>query len=142
MNSTLWLAALLTTGMLSACMAPATNPSVVNVPLNATKHNVGHIARVSNDQYGVLHRRRTAVGTRPIRLYTLVYPGTCDHLGPSPAYAMNQTLNTHPVAKNRGWTLARSAPVPLGELRAGDYAIVVRTTPANGSLDIFRGDID
>lgn len=148
MNNTPWLAPLLTTGMISACMTPATNPPVVNVPLNATRHNAGHIARVSLSAQGETTSMAFFIGgvpqsvTRPVRLYTFVYPGTCDHLGPSPAYAMNQNLITYPVAKQRGWTLARSAPVPLGELRAGTYAIVVRTTPPNGRLDIFCGDID
>lgn len=147
MNSTPWLAALLTAGMLSACMTPATNPQVVNIRLNATEHNVGQIAQASLAAQGEATSLSFFIGgvpqwvIRPVRLYTFIYPGRCGHLGPSPAYAMNQTLVTHAVAQRRGWTLAKSVPVALSELRAGGYALVVRTTPADGGVDIFCGDI-
>jgi hypothetical protein len=46
------------------------------------------------------------------------------------------------MTKSRGgWTLSKKAPVALSELRSGGYAIVVRTGPADGNLDIFCGDI-
>ena len=148
MNSTPWLAALLTAGMLSACMTSPTNQLVVNIPLNATKQNAGQIAQASLAAQGETTSMSFFIGgvpqgvTRPVRLYTFVYPGSCGQLGPSPAYAMNQTLVTQPVAKRRGWTLSKSAPVALSELRAGGYALVVRTTAADGGVDIFCGDIN
>jgi len=147
MNSTPWLAALLTAGMLSACMTPPTNQPVVNIRLNATKQNTGQIAQASLAAQGEVTAMSFFIGgvpqwvTRPVRLYTFVYPGRCGRLGPAPAYAMNQTLVTQPVARRRGWRLAKSVPVALDELRAGGYALVVRTTPANGGVDIFCGDI-
>jgi hypothetical protein len=148
MNSTPWLATLLTAGMLSACMTPPTDQPVVNIRLNATEQNTGQIAQASLAAQGEATSLSFVIGgvpqsvVRPVRLYTFVYPGRCGHLGPSPAYAMNQTLVTQPIARRRGWTLAKSVPVALDELRAGGYALVVRTTPADGSVDIFCGDIN
>ena len=147
MSSKPWLAAMLAAGLLSACMTPPESRAVVNIPLKATQQNAGRIAQVSLYPQGEATGMSFVIGgvphgvTRPVRLYTFVYPGSCEHLGAEPAYAMNQTAITRPLTSRHGWTLSKSAPVALSELRAGDYAIVVRTTPANGYVDIFCGDI-
>jgi hypothetical protein len=147
MSSKPWLAMLLATGLLSACMTPSESRTGVNIPLQATKHNAGRIAQVSLTAQDGATSMCFFIGgvpqgvTYPVRLYTFVYPGSCDQLGAAPAYAMNQTVVTRPVTRRRGWTLSKSVPVALSKLRAGDYAIVVRTSPANASLDIFCGNI-
>ena len=147
MSSKPWLAAMLAAGLLSACMTSPESRAVVNIPLKATQQNAGRIAQVSLYPQGEATGMSFVIGgvpqgvTRPVRLYTFVYPGSCEHLGAAPAYEMNQTVVTQPLTRRQGWTLSKSAPVALSELRAGAYAIVVRTSPANGSIDIFCGDI-
>ncbi|MNY29118.1 hypothetical protein D3C86_1631410 [compost metagenome] len=54
---------------------------------------------------------------------------------------MNDKVNTESDAGTRGWTFYRSAPVAMQELLSGKYALVVRTAPEDGNLDIFCGDI-
>jgi hypothetical protein len=35
----------------------------------------------------------------------------------------------------------KTVPLPLATLRSGNYAIVVRASPADGGDDLFCGDI-
>ena len=39
------------------------------------------------------------------------------------------------------WTFYRSAPITMPDLLSGKYAVVVRTSPEDGSADIFCGDV-
>ena len=150
MNMKSWLALLVVAGCISGC---STTPEsrqdnqVVNIPLTAGPQNAGQIAQATLASQG----DETAISffisgvptgtTRPVHLYTYLYPGSCESRAAKPAYEMNQTVSTNQVNKRRGWTLSKKAPVALSELRSGGYAIVVRTSPADGNLDIFCGDI-
>ncbi len=77
---------------------------------------------------------------RPIRIYTFIYPGSCEKLGKKPAYEMNDTVTTDRVGKN-AWRVNKKIPASLDGLLAGHYAVVVRSSPSDGNRDLFCGDI-
>jgi hypothetical protein len=146
MNSVSWLALMVTVGWVSGC---ATRPDqIVDVPLTATQYNAGHIAQASLTSAGnetdiSLIVSGVPSGTvRPVHLYTYIYPGSCQQLGPQPDYSLNQVviadfLTTRPPP----WQMWKRAPVPLSQLRAGAYALVVRAAPMDGNVDLFCGNI-
>lgn len=145
MSGVSWLALVVAVGWLSGC---ATRPEqIVDVPLTATAHNTGHIAQASLTPAGNETTISFVVGgvpsgtTLPVHLYTFIYPGSCQQLGPHPTYAMNHTLSADFVAKRPPWQFWRRAPIALSELRAGAYALVVRAGPMDGNLDLFCGNV-
>lgn len=76
----------------------------------------------------------------PPRLYTFINKGSCEQPGPA-AYAMNDKVNTQSAAGAGGWSFYRSAPITMPDLLSGKYSVVVRTSPEDGNVDIFCGDI-
>ncbi len=138
-------------GCLAGCAATAQtppNPRIVDVPLMASPQNGGKIARATlaprSADATTVEIRIGGVPptvTRPVRLYTYVYAGTCGNLSAQPAYGMNQIVVTDLFVRGDLWSVSRQIPVPLGQLRATDYAIVVRSTPADGNVDLFCGNI-
>lgn len=144
MKSGTQTAALLAAAIIVGC----TNSSsqTVTVPLNATPRNGGQIANTTlavqgNETAFSFVVSGVPSGTlRPLNLYTSINKGSCERPG-SVAYAMNDRINTNRISATRGWTYSRSAPVALSELLSGGYYLVVRTTPADGNVDIFCGDI-
>lgn len=137
-------AALVATVVIFGC----TNSSsqTVTVPLLATPKNLGQIANTTLASQGNQTGLTFVIsgvpsGTlRPLNLYTSIHKGTCKQPGPV-AYAMNDQINTNRISSTRGWTYSRNAPVAMSELFSGDYSVVVTTTPADGNVDIFCGDI-
>jgi hypothetical protein len=145
MNIVSSLALVVTVGWISGC-AIASESQVVHVPLNATPYNADRFAQATlapmgHDTSVTLFigkvPNRTAL---PLHVYTYIYPGKCEHLGPKPAYEMNQTVTTA-LMLSPAWHLSKTAPVALSELRSGDYAIVLRTSPAEGEANLFCGNI-
>ena len=81
---------------------------------------------------------------RPIQLFTFVYAGSCAKRDATPAYALNDTVQVNAqnsVGVSGPFTIAKTVPVSLATLRSGEYAIVLRTSPADGNRDIFCGDM-
>jgi hypothetical protein len=77
---------------------------------------------------------------RPVRLYTYIYRGSCVQLPASPAYELNEVV----VPFRRPgppFTLNKSVPLPSNQLRSGGYSVVVRSSPPDGNIDLFCGDI-
>ena len=145
-----WLTPLIVAGAIQGCSTPPVDgggDQPVSVPLAAGPHNVGQLGQATLTASGDGTAISFFIGgvpagtTRPLHLYPFLYPGSCQRLGAMPAYEMNETVTTNPVARWRGWTFSRRVPVAPSALRAGGYAIVVRTSPADGSLDIFCGDL-
>ena len=77
---------------------------------------------------------------RPVRIYTYIYPGSCENLGEAPAYELNDIKTTN---KSLGdtWEASRRIPVALSSLLENDYALVISSTPPDGNRDLFCGDI-
>lgn len=144
MNRASCLALVVAVGTISAC---ASRNEIVDVPLNATPQNATHIARATlspvGDQTGIL---LTVGGVPhdlavPSRLESAIYTGSCQHLGAQPTYETRQTNSVdYPSLAPRTQHWAQ-APVALSELTKGDYALLVRTSPADGSRTLFCGNI-
>jgi hypothetical protein len=119
---------------------------VVTLTLDATRQNTGQIANVTLSSQGTQTGFTFFIGgipngtTLPLRLYTFINKGSCQQPG-AMAYAMNDRVVTERMARTRTWTYSRTANVMMSELFADEYSIVVRTTPADGNIDIFCGNI-
>ena len=82
--------------------------------------------------------------TRPIQLFSFVYAGSCAKRDATPAYALNDTVQVNTqggIGLSGPFTLAKTLPVSMAALRSGEYAIVLRTSPADGNWDIFCGNM-
>ncbi|KJK08347.1 MULTISPECIES: hypothetical protein [Pseudomonas] len=144
MNRTSWLALVVAVGAISGC---ASRTEIVDVPLNATPQNAGHIARASLSPVGNHTSIYLNVGgvpnhmAVPSRLDTAIYAGSCQHLSATPAYQTDKADNVNYLSmapRTRYWA---QAPVALSDLTQGDYALLVSTSPADGSRPLFCGKI-
>lgn len=123
----------------------ASNHSM-NLPLAATHRNAGQTGNTTltaegNQTNFDFYITGVPAGTiLPPRIYTFINKGSCQQPGPV-AYAMNDKVNTRDAAGANGWSFYRSAPIATSELLSGKYSIVVRTSPEDGSVDIFCGDV-
>jgi hypothetical protein len=128
----------------------------IDVSLAATPRNAGEIGRAFLVPRGEVTDVIVEVSgvppqatSRPVHLYTFLYDGPCDRLPARPAHAL-----TGRVLAQRGRTVGAATPVggpftvantvslPLDALRGPRYAIVVRTSPADGDVEIFCGTIE
>lgn len=144
MNRASWLALVVAVGTISAC---ASRTDVVDVPLGATPQNAEHIARATLSPVGNQTSIWLTVGGVPhdmavsSRLDTAIYAGSCQQLGAQPAYRTRQSNSVdYPSLAPRTEHWAQ-APVALSELTKGGYALLVRTSPADGSRELFCGNI-
>jgi len=81
---------------------------------------------------------------RPIQLFAFVYAGSCAKHDAAPAYALNDTVQVNAqnaIDLSGPFTLSKTLPVPMATLRTGEYAIVLRTSPADGNRNILCGDM-
>jgi len=147
-------------GLLAGCAgadpksADAGAAESISVPLTASRANTGEIGRAMltprRDETDV----RVEVSgvpdhsARPVHLYTYIYEGSCGALNPTPAYTLNdrvlaESFSVFAMAASAGppFKVSNTAPVPLATLQSRPHAIVVRSAPADGNLDIFCGDI-
>ncbi|WP_131108699.1 hypothetical protein [Pseudomonas sp. Sample_10] len=143
MNYTIPLTALLIAVSLSGCTRSSNQP--VTLPLTATQQNAGQIAHttltdVDNETNFNFYISGVPTGTTmPLRIFTFVNRGNCQQPGPV-AYEMNDRITTQRSAQ-AGWTFERVAPISVADLLSEHYSVVVRTTPEDGSVDLFCGNI-
>ena len=147
-----WLASVIVTALTCGCAETADNrrSDPVSFMLQAGPRNAGETGRGSMTAQGdrtVINLTITGVPpwvARPIQLFTFVYAGSCAKHGAAPAYALNDTVQVNSqtgIGLSGPFTLAKTLPVPIATLRSGEYAIVLRTGPADGNWDIFCGDM-
>jgi hypothetical protein len=56
---------------------------------------------------------------------------------------MNQIVLADRLGRAQaGWRLSKRVEVPLAQLRSGGYSLLVRNSPADGSWDLFCGEIE
>ena len=143
MNRTAWLA-LVAAGAISGC---ANRTEIVDVPLAATPLNAMHIAHATLSPVGEQTSIWLTVGgvphdmAVPSRLDTAIYAGSCQQLSAQPVYTTQQANSVDQPSlapRTQHWA---QAPVALSTLSKGDYALLVRTSPADGSRPLFCGDI-
>ncbi|KUE86340.1 hypothetical protein ASL20_24635 [Cupriavidus necator] len=142
-----WMLAAVPACLVACATAPEHPREVVDVPLAAAPGNLGEVGTASlarrGDETSVVI---TISGvsppvTRPLRLYAFIYPGTCGKLTATPVVSMNQTRRGEATTGNGPLRLHRDAQIPLENLRSGDYALVVRSAPWDGSVDLFCGNL-
>jgi hypothetical protein len=132
-------------GLLVGCVSASGDKEMLTIRLKAGPKNASSIAEATLIDRGGVTDITYIIGgvpagvSRPLQLYTYIYSGTCDQLSAEPAYSMNNTTQASRTAS--GWTLSKQVPVALGDLRSEPHALIVRTSPADHSIDIFCGDI-
>lgn len=158
MRPTSLLSVALTAGLVGCARGPSTNtpqgPSadrLVNFPLAASRWNAGETAWATlvgrGDKTDATIRTSGVPPqvSRPIHLYTYIHDGTCGALSARPTYSLTDVV----LARSGGatghmgapYTVANTVEVRLSELRATPHAIVIRSAPADGNLELFCGDI-
>lgn len=133
--------------LLAGCAGSAgeDGQNVLQLSLQPTRENAGNLGQAALVTRGEQTDLSMFIGgvpmgvSRPLNLLTYIYPGSCSALGKQPAYALNQTTQTLRV--DGGWRLSKSIPATLEQLRAGGYALVLSTTPADRGLNIFCAEI-
>jgi len=126
----------------------------VSVTLVATPMNAGQIGRAflvprgaSTDVNVEISGVPPLFTSRPVHLYTFLYQGRCDALPSKPAHALTervlaQSPRTPGALPLRGpFTVANTIPLSLDALLDANYAIVIRTSPADGDVPLFCGAV-
>ena len=141
-----WVAALAALASAGAMTAEGRSDGQFQIKLKASLRNQGEIAWASfapNGDTTAMVLNVSGVPSyfvRPVRLYTYIYRGNCAQLPASPAYELNEV-----VAPSRRsgppFTLNKSVPLPSSQLRSGGYSVVVRSSPPDGNIDLFCGDV-
>ncbi len=128
--------------------------AVTTIVLTATPYNAGRIGRaylVPDGDRTVVRIEASGVPdtvTRPIHLYTFIYEGSCAAHADKAAFALTDTVLASSVANPAGigafggpFTITNAAPISFDALRAKPYAIVVKTSPADGDRDLYCGEL-
>jgi hypothetical protein len=142
------LVVIVAAGAICGCTTTLDSKDAFDVRLTAGPQNAGQIGEASFAAQGdATNIVLTLSGvpsqvTRPVHLYTYIHAGTCGNLGPKPAYSLNEIVLARTTSPSgAGFTLDKLAPVPLPRLRAGGYAIVVRTQAPDLDQEMFCGNI-
>jgi hypothetical protein len=124
------------------------------VVLRATQINAGEVGRATLVAVG--DRTEVVVwvsgvppmlSSRPVHLYTFLYPGTCAAPGATPTYSLTaqvlaQSPSSTAIAPAGGpLTVTNVVPTPLATIARGPLALRVFTAPADGNREIFCGDV-
>jgi hypothetical protein len=148
MKSTTWLALAVALGCTAATSAADdTVNSPLTFPMKATPRNAGRIGQVTLvAQKGQTELMFVVSGVPagtvvPADIDTYIYPGTCASHGDEPAYVIRSPYARGDRLLTRPNTMTRVVPVLLGDLTSADHAIVLRTGPEDGLVEIFCGDI-
>jgi hypothetical protein len=148
------LVAGLAAALLAGCAGTGDTSSRVTftVPLQAARIVAGEVGEAqlipqgeSTDVRIVVSGVPRALSSPPVHLYTFIHDGKCGNLSAQPAYALLDRVLAQSLAGGRStggpFTISNTAPLAMERLRTGGYALVVRTSPADGNREIFCGDI-
>lgn len=124
-----------------------------SIRLVGTRYNAGKIGNailVPEGNRTVVHLMLSGVPngiSLPIHLYSYLYEGTCRSHKLTARYALtNRVLAQSTIRPQALGTfggpvqLSQSIPAIFETIRATQYAISVRTSPADGNREIFCGD--
>jgi hypothetical protein len=127
--------------------------SLDSIRLVGTRYNAGKIGKailVPEGNKTVVHLTLSGVpnGTSlPIHLYPYIYEGTCRSRKLKPSHALTDNVLAQSIIRPQALgafrgpvQLSQSIPEPFETIRATQYAISVRTSPADGNREIFCGD--
>jgi hypothetical protein len=137
----------------SEATATAAESNLDSIRLVGTGYNAGKTGKALVAPEGdktVVHLMLSGVpsGTSlPIHLYTYVYDGTCSGPKSKARYALTDRVLANSIIRPQAYgafrgpvQLSLSIPVAFQTMRATQYAISVRTSPADGDWEIFCGD--
>lgn len=82
--------------------------------------------------------------TRPVRIFTFIYAGSCAGHDVVPTFALNDVVQADLMGNSNlfgPFTLLKSVPASLIELHSRAYAVVLRSSAADGNVDLFCGDL-
>ena len=128
-------------------MASDSTSGLVNIPLSAARQNAGKIAQATlvpldgATEIALVVSGVPSNVSQPPHLYTYIYRGACGSLEQQPAIEMNQHVVLGARVPQQASLMWKTAPIAMSELRSGDYALVVRTSAADGAVDIFCGNL-
>ncbi|ADG18139.1 hypothetical protein BC1002_4142 [Paraburkholderia atlantica] len=129
-------------------MAASSRPEMVTVRLTATPANAGKIGQAVLVEQGSGTAMSLLVGgvpkftALPAHIYTFIYPGSCGNLGAKPAYALNQRVVLGDSVPTRVMRMWKFIPASMSDLTSSDYAVVLRTSAADGNVDVFCGNLN
>ena len=137
---------------LLAC-ADGAREAVLTVPLVATARNAGEIGRAFLISRGAVTDVVVEVSgvppliaSRPVHLYTYLYEGRCDALPPKSRFALTDRVLAQRAAgaglpAGGPFTVSNTVPLALDALRRAHHAIAIRTSSADGNVEIFCGNM-
>lgn len=78
----------------------------------------------------------------PPHLYAYIFDGTCKSRSPAPRYSLTRkVLATTETGSTVGQLeIGEDVPVSFETLRSTPFAIVVRSSPADGNFELYCGD--
>lgn len=147
MNVKTWPTLVIVLGIAAICglAIAGQRPEVVNVPLKPTAQNAGKMAIATlvptgptTTQIVLFVSGLPSQTAWPAQLYSYIYPGPCGNLAARPAFDLNQRVRLGEMQPMRMW---KSVPTSMSELRSGNYALVLRASPADGFFDVFCGNL-
>lgn len=153
MSTKILMASSVVAALACGCAGPSEsrrNADQVTISLAAAEQNRGQVSNAVLSPQGDRTSMLINISNvppwvvRPVQLFTFIFEGSCAKRAASPAYSLNDVVLAG-VAGASGtsgpFTLVKEVPAPLAKLTSGGYAIVIRTSPADGSVDMFCGDI-
>ena len=120
--------------------------SVFSIALDAGRSNLGEIGQAAFAPQGngtsVFITLSGVPDTllRPAHLYTYVHRGSCGKLEGPPAFALNDVVLAGSMAGG-SFTLIKLVLMPLDTLRAGTFALSVRSQAPDLDQELFCGTI-
>lgn len=134
---------------LVACATTGAEPTVT-FPLTATQRNAGQNGSAIIGPLGDRTAMRITVTgvppwvVRPVQFYTFVYAGTCAQHAEPPAHALNDVVSAGLFSNNAitgPFFLSKTVPATMASLQSRPHALVIRTSAADGNVDLFCGDV-
>src|SRR5262249_24997266 len=150
------LSALLGMALTAGCAGDVAAPSarfiqVTLAPTSVNAGEIGHATLVAVGDETVIAVWVSGVPpmlvSRPVHLYTFLYPGSCANPGAEPAYSLTkQVLAQSPVSTaivtlSGPFSVTNLAPARFDAIARGPFALRVLTAPADGNREIFCGDV-
>jgi hypothetical protein len=147
---TVTLIAVLVVGCAATADSPRA-PGTLTFPIGATQRNAGETGSALMGPQGDKTVIRLTISgvppwvARPVQLYTFVYAGSCSEHAVRPVYALNEIVQAQLLGnggRNGPYTLEKTVPASIDALRSAPHALVIRTSPADGNVDIYCGDMN